>query len=127
MLDRPPAQRAHRALTVVIFVLTLASYAALAPHIESRLDPVTGDEPFYMMTAHNILAGRGLDETQSWAEADYREFYPPEPLPAGWQGWPEFPLVLSPHDSRGTVPAGMYSKHGLGLSLLIVPFYAAGK
>jgi len=110
-----------------VFLATFAIYAALSPRLEAQLDPVTGDEPFYMMTAHNILAGRGLDETLSWARSDYREFYPPRPLPAGWQGWPGFPVVLPPHDSRGTVPPGMYSKHGLGLALLIAPFYAMGK
>ncbi|HLY66112.1 MAG TPA: hypothetical protein VKU60_11310 [Chloroflexota bacterium] len=103
-------------------------YAAFAPHIEARLDPVTGDEPFYLMTVHNILAGRGLNEAGSWANRDYlAEFYPRLPLPADWQGWDAYPKVLPPHNSMGTIPPGLYSKHGLGLALLILPFYAAGK
>ncbi|MHB8620357.1 MAG: hypothetical protein ACYDAG_12435 [Chloroflexota bacterium] len=110
-----------------IFVLTLVAYVALTPRIMWRLDPVTGDEPFYMMTAHNILAGRGLDETVSWRNHDFLAFYPPKPLPANWQGWPAFPWNPPPHTSIGTVPPGLYSKHGLGLSVLIVPFYAIGK
>ena len=112
----------------MVFTATLLLYAALSPRVEQRLDPVTGDEPFYMMTAHNILAGRGLDETASWAKADYQqEFYPRLPLPAGWQGWDTYPLVIPPHDSKGTIPPGLYSKHGLGVSLLILPLYALGK
>src|SRR5690242_9844022 len=90
---------AARWLPIAIFLLTFAAYAALAPRVERRLDPLTGDEPFYAMTAHNLLAGRGLDETESWFEADYLSFYPPVPLPADWQGWPAFPPQLPPHDS----------------------------
>jgi hypothetical protein len=49
------------------------------------------------------------------------------PLPSRWAGWLAFPPRLPPHDSQGTVPAGMYSKHGLGVSLLILPFWAIGQ
>jgi hypothetical protein len=123
---KPGVLRARLA-AIAVFLVTLAIYATLAPRLEQRLDPLTGDEPFYVMTAHNLLAGRGLDETVSWANADWRELYPVQPLPADWQGWAAFPIPLPPHDSKGTVPPGLYSKHGLGLALLIAPFWAGGK
>src|SRR5581483_3216613 len=88
--SRPPAAvprmapvmvspRARLIGSLAVFLITFAVYAALTPRVEQRLDPLTGDEPFYVMTAHNLLSGRGLDETDSWFNQDYNAFYPPDP------------------------------------------------
>ncbi|MBV8086851.1 MAG: hypothetical protein JO247_18755 [Chloroflexi bacterium] len=117
----------RRLLPLIVLAITFVVYAAFTPWVETRLDPLTGDEPFYVMTAHNLLAGRGLDETQSWLDSDFQIFYPQLPVSPDWQGWPAFPIPLPPHNSIGTVPAGLYTKHGLGVSLLILPFWALGQ
>lgn len=116
----------RRALLLVI-ALAAVFYAALAPWFATRLDPLTGDEPFYVMTAISIVRDRDLDESNNYADRDYDEFYPSGPLPAGWQGWPSFPRTLPPHAAHTVLP-GLHTKHGLGLSLLIaIPYAIAGR
>ena len=112
------------ALTVLV---CMAVYALFIPRIMAALAPLTGDEPFYVMTALSIAHDGDLDETNNYAQGDYRSFYPPDPLPAGWQGWPSFPRELPPHPATSVRP-GLYSKHGLGVVVLIlVPYLLGGR
>lgn len=110
---------------LVIAGLCFAIYALFIPQIIRSLDPLTGDEPFYVMTALSILHDGDIEESNNYAQRDYLSFYPPDPLPAGWQGWPAFPRVLPPHPAHSIRP-GLYSKHGLGVVLLILAPYALG-
>jgi hypothetical protein len=113
----------------LVFVVCAAACVCLAtvPGVLHRLDPLTGDEPFYVMTAISIARDHDLDESNNYANQDYDEFYPADPLPRGWQGWPSFPRVLPPHPAHSSLP-GLHTKHGLGLSLLIaLPFAAGGR
>ena len=100
-------------------------YLALLPVFTSRLNPLTGDEPFYVMTAISLIQDHDLDESNNYADHDYDEFYPADPLPAGWRGWPSFPRELPPHPAVSTRP-GLHTKHGLGVSFLIAVPYAIG-
>lgn len=105
----------------------MAIYALFIPRILTALNPLTGDEPFYVMTALSIAHDGDLDETNNYAQGDYRTFYPPDPLPQGWQGWPAFPRELPPHPAHSVRP-GLYSKHGLGVAVLIlVPYLLGGR
>jgi hypothetical protein len=134
----------------VIFLLLMLN-------ILVKLNPPTGDEPFYLMTAISILEDRDIDETNNYAKRQYYQFSPsceemnrrnfgnvgdppvynvPGVLAPGlrqdcemvafnyqlYQGLGELP----PHFSKVTVRPGSYTKHGLGLSFLIAPFYALG-
>lgn len=111
-----------RHLIFVVSAVFLA-YLLLLPTFVRRLDPLTGDEPFYVMTAISMVRDFDLDESNNYANRDYDEFYPPDPLPADWRGWPAFPRDLPPHPAVTDRP-GLYTKHGLGLSLLIALPYA---
>src|SRR5438045_7889459 len=51
------------AVCAVAFVL----FAACIPRITTRLDPVTGDEPFYLITAYSLLHDHDIDETNNFA------------------------------------------------------------
>jgi hypothetical protein len=114
----------YRAAT---FAITLIGYLAVTPVILDRLSPLTGDEPFYVMTAISLVRDRNLDETDNYARRDYHEFYPDDPLPEGWNGWPSFPRTLPPHPAV-TEREGLYTKHGLGLSVLIaIPYELLGR
>ncbi len=108
---------AHRwtiaAVSMPIFVLLL-----LMPHWFRHLDPLTGDEPFYVMTAMSMWNDHDLNEANNYENRDYDSFYPAQPLPGNWQGWPSFPRDLPPHPAQ-TERDGLYTKHGLGLSILI--------
>ncbi|HET8631593.1 MAG TPA: hypothetical protein VFL91_29580 [Thermomicrobiales bacterium] len=119
----PALGRAGRNAAIV--VAFLAVYALFAPQVMRSLAPLTGDEPFYVVTALTIWRDHTLDETKSYAERYYDAFYPPDPLPVDWQGWTSFPRDLPPHATHSIRP-GLYSKHGLGVALLILPAWVLG-
>lgn len=110
-----------------VFVIAFLIFAACIPRITTRLDPVTGDEPFYLMTAYSMLHDHDIDETNNFAQRDWLRFYPSYPLPRDWQGWPNISPDLPPHASK-TFRTGLYSKHGLGNPVLIlIPFALRGR
>jgi hypothetical protein len=118
--------RAHRDLLWVILLAFLLLLATL-PRVLDRLAPLTGDEPFYVMTAISIIRDRDLNEANNYAQRDYDEFYPDDPLPGDWHGWPSFPRDLPPHPGSSD-REGLYTKHGLGLSFIIaLPYEAFGR
>lgn len=115
-----------RWLALVLAVSALA-WVLIGARYLVRLQPLTGDEPYYVVTAMSLLEDRDLDESNQYAERVWLRFYPPKPLPADWQGWPSFPWELPPHLAHAARP-GLYSKHGLGLVLLIaLPWAIAGR
>ncbi len=110
------------ALVVVAVLWALVGWQML-----QRLQPLTGDEPYYVVTAISLLEDGDLDETNQYASRVWLRFYPSHPLPADWQGWPSFPWDLPPHPAHAARP-GLYSKHGLGLAVLIaLPWALAGR
>jgi len=101
-------------------------WLVVLPRMLVRLNPLTGDEPFYVMTALSLIREHTLDETRAYTlDRLFLSFYPPTPLPADWQGWPSFPNPLPPHAAHSRLP-GLHTKHGLGLSLLIALPWALG-
>ncbi len=113
--------------TLAVFAVALVIFAACIPRITTHLDPVTGDEPFYLMTADSLIHDRDIDETNNFANRDWLRFYPAFPLARDWQGWPNISPNLPPHASQ-TYRTGLYSKHGLGIPALIaVPFALHGR
>lgn len=107
-------------------LVVATGYLILLPTFLSRLNPLTGDEPFYVMTAISMVRDHDLDESNNYENRDYDEFYPPDPLPVGWRGWPGFPRDLPPHPAVSERD-GLYTKHGLGLSILIALPYTLGE
>jgi hypothetical protein len=126
---------------------------ALIPHILDRLNPPTGDEPFYLTTTISLLYDHDLDETNNYKNRDYWSFAatceqmsqpnwgnigdPPVynvsgVMAPGLRGncrglqLPEGIDILLPHGTKNHIPPGTYTKHGLGLSFLIAPAYALG-
>lgn len=141
--------RARRWEPLAIFAATFLVLALFAPRIMTYLNPVTGDEPFYMMTAISILKDGDLNECNNYKQQDEASFHPDfyargSDYPEGWQGWSSTPFPLPPHPARLVPPSRMcvgadpsrplaassgtelYSKHGLGLTLLIMPAFALG-
>lgn len=92
-----------RLLAIVIVCLSI--YALFIPRIMAALSPLTGDEPFYVMTALSLAHDGDLDESNNYAQGDYRSFYPPDPLPAGWQGWPASRANCRPTRRTASAPA----------------------
>jgi len=114
-------------IAIAVFVAAFLVFVACIPRVTTRLDPVTGDEPFYLMTAYSLLHDHDIDETNNFAARDWLRFYPSYPLAKEWQGWPNISPDLPPHASK-TYRAGLYSKHGLGIpTLILVPFALRGR
>jgi hypothetical protein len=123
---RPVARRwVASGRLLLIAGICVALYAAFIPQIIRFLSPLTGDEPFYVMTAISIARDRDLDELNNYQQEDFASFYPSDPLPDDWQGWAFFPRILPPHQAD-SARAGLYSKHGLGVAVLITPAYSWG-
>jgi hypothetical protein len=127
---------------------------ALLPNLLNKLDPVTGDEPFYLMTAISLLHDHDLDEANNYAAKDYWEFAPScqEMSQPNWGDVGDPPInnvagvlapglrsdckglnlpldslsTLSPHTAQGTIRPGQYTKHGIGLPALIAPAFDLG-
>ncbi|NWJ47878.1 MAG: hypothetical protein HXX08_18650 [Chloroflexi bacterium] len=130
----------------LVFSVAWLFFVALTPHIIQWLNPVTGDEPFYLMTAQSLLADHDIDETNNYNRHDYWKFSPScdEIMHPGWAAslyvpgvlapglriclppYDEISVDLTPHFSSQTIRSGNYTKHGLGLSVLILPAYALG-
>lgn len=120
--DRP-----DRRWLAAVLVVSAVAWVLIGARYLVRLQPLTGDEPYYVVTAISLLEDRDLNEANQYAERVWLRFYPPQPLPANWQGWPSFPWDLPPHAAHAARP-GLYSKHGLGLALLIaLPWALAGR
>lgn len=133
-----------------VFATTFLLLTLVAPRIMTYLNPVTGDEPFYLMTAISILQDHDLNECNNYRQQQelsiYPGFYEPwQGFPQDWVGWRGGPFPLAPHAAHISpasrmctstnplvaLPANgtgseLYSKHGLGLSLLVLPAFAAG-
>lgn len=113
-------------LLVVLTVVGLA-YLAMTPRVFERLKPITGDEPFYIMTAISLARDHDIDETNNYQQRDYDEIFPRQPLPSDWSGWTRLAPSISPHLAVSDRP-GQYSKHGLGLPVLVAaPYALAGR
>jgi len=95
------------------FLLPLAAYAVFASGLVFRPFPITGDEPHYLLLTKSLLEDGDIDLGNNYREQDYLEFYP---------GW------LDTHARPGKKgPESLYSRHMPGLSLMLVPAYAAGR
>jgi hypothetical protein len=122
----------------LVAIACFAFYVAQWPHVSTRLDPLTGDEPFYVMTAISLLEDQDLDESNNYraeivtgASGPFTLYAfddslnPPDPLPADWNGWSNPPRLVGAHAATTDRP-GLYTKHGIGLSALIAVPWALG-
>jgi hypothetical protein len=127
-MPQPPTQA-----TWAVFFVTLAVYVAISMSTIRYLEPPTGDQPYYLMTTISLLEDGDVDEYNNYnTRASYDLFYPP---PA-WEESADFkglkhlyPLRPDTHVGpvRNRPATEWYSKHGLGLSLLIAPGWWAGQ
>ena len=72
----------------------------------------SGDEPHYLIVAHSILEDGDLDVADDYRDRVYTPYHP---------------TALLPHYKVGLEPGARYSMHGVGLPVLLLPAYAAGR
>jgi hypothetical protein len=92
------------------FPAVLAIYALVAARGQLQVGP-QGDEPHYLMVADSILRDADVSLQDDYAAGRYRDFF----------GGP-----LEPHYRVRGKHGDVVSLHAVGLSLLILPAYAAG-
>ena len=93
--------------------LVIAVLAVAIPTLVVAMGPLwwpalSGDEPHYLLYARSIVVDRDIDLGADYDEGAYRSFYPPD---------------LPPHTKPGADPSSRYSTHGIGLPLLLMPWY----
>ncbi|HUQ39276.1 MAG TPA: hypothetical protein VM030_03915 [Acidimicrobiales bacterium] len=99
-------------LPLVVFLLVAAAGQAAVGMRASRTATVTGDEPFYLLTAQSLTSDGDLDLRDEYAGHEEGEF---------WDGTiPLWKQMTPAPDGR------LLSPHDPGLPLLIVPAYAVG-
>ena len=60
-----------------VFLVSFLVLALFTPRVTTYLDPTTGDEPFYLMTAISILKDGDLNECNNYTQHDELAIYPP--------------------------------------------------
>jgi hypothetical protein len=102
-------RKAFRLLVISAFVIysVLASGAIVPPQ------PFTGDEPHYLLITKSLLSDGDIDVYNNYRSEDSLDFYPG---PLDTHAFP---------GRRG--PEHTYSRHLPGISVLLVPAYAAGE
>jgi hypothetical protein len=104
------ATRGWRPPEWAFFPLVLALYAAVSIRVQTQVGP-QGDEPHYLMVADSLLRDGDVSLERDYEQGRYQGF---------------FDGPLSPHYRVRGKGGEIYSLHALGLSLLILPSYAAG-
>jgi hypothetical protein len=97
---------ARRVFVPALLVLHLVA----AARVQGQVGP-EGDEPHYLMVAASLLEDGDLALEPDYAAGRYRAFHPAD---------------LVPHYRVRGRDGAIYSLHAVGLSLLILPAYAAG-
>jgi hypothetical protein len=102
-----------RRLPLAVFLITLTVYGVYNAGLIVPAQPLTGDEPHYVLVARSILADGDINLYNDYLDRNYEAYYHGR---------------LEPHAFPGrNGERSLYSKHFPGLPLLIVPFYAAGE
>jgi hypothetical protein len=100
----PPRWSQAAFLPVVALVYGLA-----AARVQAQVGP-EGDEPHYLMVADSLLRDHDLALERDYADGRYRDFHP---------------QPLAPHYRVRGREGAIYSLHAVGLSLVVLPAYAA--
>src|SRR5438552_3470854 len=87
-----------------------AAYAAVATRVQAQVGP-EGDEPHYLMVADSLLRDHDVSLERDYADGRYRSFHPGD---------------LAPHYRVRGRHGEIFSLHAVGLSVLVLPAYAAG-
>lgn len=94
---------------LVVFLASLCLFTIMTDNLIAKVHYPTGDEPYYLLVAHSLINDHDLELADNFANRDYWDYYPGE---------------LYPRHESITVRPGLWSKHGAGVAVLIVPGYA---
>lgn len=97
----------------LFFFIPLFVYVTLASGVIFPPQPVTGDEPHYLIITQSLLKDGDINLHNNYHDRDYLAFYPGDLEPHAYQG------------KRGDL--FLYSKHFPALPVLLVPAYYLGE
>jgi hypothetical protein len=98
-----------RTLATILFCLLLVVYNLISAGFFFPAQPLTGDEPHYLLIVTSLVGDKDTDLANNFANQDYLSYYPGK---------------LTPHTYPGRKKGSAYSRHGPGLSLLLLPTFA---
>ncbi|MBI3974513.1 MAG: hypothetical protein HY332_24815 [Chloroflexi bacterium] len=119
--ERAPKARASRAALIAMWLFAFGLYGAYFQgqwiYGERPIYSITGDEPHYLIIATSLWRDHDLDILNNYRDKDYHPFYP---YHLGDARDPEDMHALYGRGGR------LYSKHGLGLPVLLLPVFGPG-
>ena len=98
------------AISVLIFLATLAATGAAAGRLATSTLFPSGDEPHYLVIAQSLWRDGDLKIQNNHQRGDYREYYEGD---------------LEPHYLTRGVDREIYSIHPIGIAVLLAPVYGA--
>lgn len=122
-----------RKYLILVGIVSVAGLLWYASPLSHNKEPLTGDQPHYLVMSQSVLSDRGLDVKNQYQQRSYRDFY--EHQPSGWMDYTginnplaNYPAVIEPHVDTRFMPDGphWYSYHAPGLSLLTAPMLWIG-
>ncbi len=108
-------QLPSRKRLMILFIAAFLIYNLCAFVLVSQEITFSGDEPYYLLTAHSLLNDRDINVANNYAEEDYFSFYSKEKNPR---------LELGMYAREGKKgPDYIYPVNLPGVSVLALPFY----
>ena len=106
----PPRRR-----IIILFLASFLVYQAAALILVSKGTSFSGDEPYYLLTAHSLLQDGDINLANNYARQDYFHFYSKKDHPR---------LKLGIYGRKGREGQGtIYPINLPGISVLMLPFY----
>jgi len=106
---------APRRRIIILFFTSFLVYQAAALILVSRGTSFSGDEPYYLLTAHSLLQDGDINLANNYAQQDYFHFYSKKDHPR---------LKLGIYGRKGREGKGtIYPINLPGISVLMLPFY----
>jgi len=104
-----------RRRTISLFLASFLVYQAAAFILVSRGTTFSGDEPYYLLTAHSLLRDADLNVANNYSQQDYFYFYSKKDHPR---------LKLGIYGRQGKKGKdSIYPINLPGISVLMLPFY----
>jgi len=108
-----------RRRVIILFIASFLVYQAAALILVFKGASFSGDEPYYLLTAHSLLRDGDINLANNYAQQDYFHFYSKKDHPR---------LKLGVYGRRGREGKGtIYPINLPGVSVLMLPFYWLGQ
>jgi hypothetical protein len=104
---------------VLLFVIAFLVYILFTFVLVSQGITFSGDEPYYLLTAHSLLEDKDINVANNYAQEDYFSFYSKDKNP-------RFRLGMYAREGKKG-PDYIYPINLPGVSVLVLPFYGASR